>query len=123
MNRKGFGDLIVYQKARLLALEVFKISNGFPKEEKYSLTDQIRRSSRSIGANIAEAWPKRRYPKSFVSKLIDAQSESCETLHWIEIALECNYLVDSDVTLLYDIISEIQKMLSKMTQHPEKFCR
>jgi len=78
---QGYKDLTVYQKAFKLAMEIFYISRDFPKEEKYSLTDQIRRSSRSVGANIAEAWPKRKYVKHFVSKLTDSQSEACETIH------------------------------------------
>ena len=78
---QGYKDLTVYQKASKLAMEIFYISRDFPKEEKYSLTDQIRRSSRSVGANIAEAWPKRKYVKHFVSKLTDSQSEACETIH------------------------------------------
>ena len=78
-NYRGFRDLIVYQKSYKLAMEIFEITKEFPKEEKYSLVDQIRRSSRSVPANIAEAWVKRKYPKSFVSKLLDSLSEESET--------------------------------------------
>jgi len=78
-NYRGFRDLIVYQKSYDLALEIFEITKTFPKEEKYSLVDQIRRSSRSVPANIAEAWVKRKYPKSFISKLLDSLAEEAET--------------------------------------------
>ena len=120
--RRGFRDLIVYQKSRALSFAIFNMTKGFPKEERYALTDQVRRSSRSIGANIAESWPKRKYIKSFTSKLIDAQSESCETFHWLEIALECNYINKSDFDPLAELITEVQKMLESMIQKPEKFC-
>src|SRR5690349_23107960 len=79
----SFRDLIIYQKARELSLTIFKLTKRFPKDEKYSLTDQIRRSSRSIGAQIAEAWAKRLYPKHFISKLTDADGEQLETQHWL----------------------------------------
>src|SRR5512136_3154362 len=91
-HAESFRDLLVYQKARELQREVFLISRAFPKDERFSLSDQIRRSSRSIGANIAEAWAKRRYEAHFVSKLTDADGEQYETQHWIETALECGYL-------------------------------
>jgi len=79
MEYRGFRDLKVYQPSYQLALEIFEITKGFPKEEMYSLTDQIRRSSRSVPSNIAEAWRKRKYPKSFISKLIDSLAEESET--------------------------------------------
>lgn len=88
---KSFKDLEVYKLSRQLAKEIFEVSKKFPKEEMYSLTDQVRRSSRSIGAQIAEAWAKRRYEKHFVSKLTDADGEQQETQHWIETALDCSY--------------------------------
>ena len=91
MKHNGYKDLIVYKKAFNLAMDVFDATKSFPIEEKYSLTDQVRRSSRSVGAQITESWPKRRYIKSFVSKIIDAQSEACETLHWLDIALKSKY--------------------------------
>ena len=80
----SFRDLIVYRKSRELSLEIFKLTKRFPKEETYSLTDQVRRSSRSIGAQIAEAWAKRQYPKHFLSKLTDSDGDQQETQHWIE---------------------------------------
>lgn len=91
-HAESFRDLIVYQKSRQLQREILKLTRSFPKEEMYSLTDQIRRSSRSIGANITEAWAKRRYEKHLVSKLTDSDGEQMETQHWIETALECEYI-------------------------------
>ena len=85
-------ELKVYQKSFEVAMEIYKISFQFPSEEKYSLTDQIRRSSRSVSANISEAWGKRRYPKSFVSKLTDAEGEARETQTWLEFSYQCNYI-------------------------------
>ena len=87
-----FRELNVYKEARKLSLNIFNISKSFPKAETYSLTDQVRRSSRSIGANIAEVWAKRTYEKHFISKLTDADAEQQETQHWIETALDCEYI-------------------------------
>lgn len=127
MNEKrvysGYKDLIVYQKAFELAMRVFHITKKFPKEEMYSLTDQIRRSSRSIGSNIAESWPKRRYEKAFVSKLTDSQSEGCETIHWLDVSLESKYITDSEHQSLFNHTIEVQKMLESMIMQPEKFCK
>src|SRR5665811_966946 len=93
MSKVGsFKDLIVYQKAYKLAMEIFELSKGFPKEEKYSLTDQIRRSSRSVTACIAESWAKRRYEKSFVSKLTDSLGEEYETEVWLDYSKDCKYI-------------------------------
>src|SRR5262245_58917671 len=92
----SFRDLVVYAKARQLAQDVFRLSKYFPKEEAYSLTDQIRRSSRSIGAQIAEAWGKRRYSRHFISKLTDADAEQLETQHWVDVALSCEYIKASE---------------------------
>ena len=120
---RGYKDLIVYQKAFELSRRVFSITLKFPREELYSLTDQIRRSSRSIGANIAESWAKRRYVKSFTAKLVDSQAEAFETLHWLDISLDIQYLEAA----IYDELShsclEIQKMLESMISHPLKFCK
>ena len=91
-HAESFRDLIVYQKSRQLQREILKLTKSFPREEMFSLTDQIRRSSRSIGANIAEAWAKRRYEKHFISKLTDSDGEQMETQHWIETALESEYI-------------------------------
>src|SRR2546421_933112 len=89
---RSFTDLVVYHKARLLTREVFKITKRFPKEEAYSLTDQWRRAARSIGAQISEAWAKRRYPRHFLSKLTDADGEQMETQHWIIVAFDDGYI-------------------------------
>ena len=88
----SFRDLIVYQKSTQVPREIFKITKSFPRQETYSLTDQIRRSSRSLGANISESWAKRRYEKHFISKLTDADGEQMETQHWIETAFDCEYI-------------------------------
>jgi four helix bundle protein len=91
-HAESYKELSVYGKARALSLEIFHLTKSFPKVEIYSLTDQVRRSSRSIGAQIAEAWAKRRYEKHFISKLTDADGEQQETQHWIETATDCGYL-------------------------------
>ncbi|MHC1776964.1 MAG: four helix bundle protein [Lentimicrobium sp.] len=118
----GFKDLIVYKKAFELSVKIFFLTKSFPKEEMYSLTDQIRRSSRSIGSNIAESWPKRRYVRSFVAKLIDAQSEACETTHWLDESLTLHYINDTEHKELSELNLEIQRMLESMINTPEKFC-
>jgi four helix bundle protein len=91
-NIRNHRELKVWQEAMDAAMDIYKITKSFPEDEKYSLVDQIRRSSRSVAANIAEAWRKRRYEAAFRSKLNDSESEACETQTWIEIALRCNYL-------------------------------
>ena len=87
-----FQDLLAYKRSFTLAMKIFHISKSFPTEEKYSLTDQMRRSSRSVSANIAEAYRKRRFPKHFISKLTDSDAENSETQTWLEFALKCEYL-------------------------------
>jgi len=119
----SFRDLIVYQKAYKLAMEIFEITQSFPKEEKYSLTDQIRRSSRSITSNIAEAWSKRIYPKSFVSKLSDSLGEEYETEGWLDYSLDCKYIDKDQHTKLLIGYDEVRKMLISMINNPEKFCK
>jgi four helix bundle protein len=118
----GFRELLVYQKARELASIIFKLTASFPKEEMYSLTDQIRRSSRSIGANIAEAWAKRRYEKHFISKLTDADGEQQETQHWIETAMDCGYWKSEDALKLRQKCEELGRLLGGMTAKSEMFC-
>lgn len=118
---KGFRDLIVYQKARVVAKRVFELTKAFPKEETYSLTDQVRRSSRSIGTQIAEAWAKRRYPNHFVSKLTDADGEQNETGHWIETASDCGYLSDAQVREINQALQEVGRMLQSMIDRAEDF--
>ncbi|MDA3904522.1 MAG: four helix bundle protein [Bacteroidales bacterium] len=123
MQINSFRDLIVYQKAYQASMQIFEVTQTFPKEEKYSLTDQIRRSSRSITSNIAESWAKRIYPKSFISKLSDSLGEEYETENWLDYARDCNYITietHSKLMLSYD---EIRKMLISMINKPEKFCK
>jgi|SRR3972149_2106277 len=112
-------DLDVYRKAFDTAMEVFAASKSFPREEAYSLTDQIRRSSRSVGANLAEAWRKRRYEAAFVAKLSDAESEAAETQVWLEFAVKCSYLDRDRATPLYQLYDEILRMLVAMINTPQ----
>jgi four helix bundle protein len=112
--------LDIYRNAMTAAMRVFELSRTFPTGERYSLTDQIRRSSRSVCANVAEAWRKRRYAAAFISKLSDAEAEAAETQVWAEIALRCGYLNKqflAEMDLAYD---HILAQLSLMAQHPEK---
>src|ERR1039457_177212 len=108
---RSFKDLRVYQKAREVSRAVFRLSKAFPKEEMYSLTDQTRRAARSVGAQIAEAWGKRRYEKHFVSKLTDADAEQMETQHWVGEALDCGYLLPADAAQLNSGLEAIGRML------------
>src|SRR5689334_21111396 len=94
-------DLEVYKKAFAIAMKVFAVTKDFPREERYSLTDQIRRSSRSVGANLAEAWRKRRYEASFAHKLSDSEAEVAETQTWLQFAVECGYLSRLEGRRLY----------------------
>ena len=118
----SFRDLIVYKKARELSHTIFKLTKRFPKEEAYSLTDQIRRSSRSVGAQIAEAWAKRRYEKHFVSKLTDSDGEQQETQHWIKTALDCEYISQEEAESLLEKCAEIGRPLGGMIAKAEQFC-
>ena len=117
-----FQDLIAYQKARVLWREIFEITKSFPREESYSLTDQIRRSSRSVGAQIAEAWGKRRYQKHFLSKLTDADSEELETQHWIGIALDSGYITKEKAQELLAQAEEVGRLLGGMMRKSAMFC-
>src|ERR671923_1361232 len=112
-------DLEVYRKAFDAAMQIFELSKAFPREEIYSLTDQVRRSSRSVCANIAEAWRKRRYEKAFVSKLSDAESEAAETQVWLEFAVKCAYLPREEAKNLYRTYDEILRMLFTMSNYAE----
>ncbi len=118
----SFKELIVYQKAYKLAMEIFMISKDFPKEEKFSLTDQIRRSSRSITSNLAEAWAKKRYPKSFVSKLTDSLGEEYETEVWLDYSRDCEYVRIEIYDRILKEYDEVRKMLISMINNPEKWC-
>jgi len=120
---KSFRDLEVYKLSRQLSKEIFELSKKFPKEEMYSLTDQIRRSSRSVGAQIAEAWAKRNYEKHFISKLTDADGEQLETQHWIETSLDCSYISSNIANEFLERYFFIGKMLNSMMDKSEKFCK
>lgn len=116
-----FKDLLAYQKSFELAMAIFEISKSFPKEEKYSLTDQIRRSSRSVPANIAESYRKRKYVKHFISKLTDSDAENSETSVWLDFAFECNYISYETLLELNSKSIEVGKILNFMMQNPSKF--
>lgn len=114
-------DLDVYRAAFDAANAVFEQSKRFPKEETYSLTDQIRRSSRSVTANLAEAWRRRRYEAAFVNKLNECEAEAAETQVWIEHAVSCGYLSRTEAAPVYRAYESILKMLVAMSRHPEKW--
>jgi four helix bundle protein len=118
---KHFKELEVYKRQRELSREVFSLSKNFPADEKFSLTDQLRRASRSIGAQIAEAWAKRLYPKHFVSKLTDADGEQMETQHWLMEAVDCKYMDHADAQRLLGLCEEIGRMLGSMVRKAESF--
>lgn len=119
---ESFGDLEVYKLAFALQLDIYKASRAWPREETYALTDQIRRSSRSVGACIAEAWGKRRYEAHFYSKLSDADSELNETLHWLRTAFTCQYIALEECEPFADRIKSIGKMLNRMMANASSFC-
>lgn len=121
-HAESFRDLVVYQKARSVSRRFFALSKSFPMEERFSLTDQGRRSSRSIGAQIAEAWAKRAYEKHFISKLSDADGEQQETQHWVDTALDCGYLTLQTRDELIDELERIGRMLQSMTDKADLFC-
>ena len=118
---ESFEDLDVYQLALELQQEIFELTKTFPAEERYSLTDQIRRSSRSVGANITEAWAKRRYPAHFVSKLSDSDGEQNETRHWLKSAFLCKYISESDFNAMIDKCRAVGRKLGNMMQHSDKW--
>jgi four helix bundle protein len=117
----GFKDLRVFQLAYRLAMRIFHESKRFPPEEKYSLTDQIRRSSRSVTGNIAEGYRKRQYPNAFASKLADADGEAAETQVWLDYAKDCGYWPQELAQELTAGYEEVGRMLGGMIAHPEKF--
>ena len=118
---ESYKDLQVYQNAMEAAMEIFRLSKSFPPEEKYSLVDQMRRSSRSVCANIAEAWRKRRYKAAFIAKLSDAESEACETQVWIEFAKRCNYTSAEIMEKLDDVYNYIIAQLVKIIDEVDKW--
>ena len=116
-----FRELLAYQKGFRLAMDIFNVSKSFPPDEKYSLTDQIRRSSRSVCANIAEAYRKRRYANHFISKLTDSDAENSETNVWLEFAYNCEYISEETYTYLTEKNIEIGKLINYMINNPDKF--
>jgi four helix bundle protein len=121
MKIRQHTDLEVYKKAFDAAMLIFELSKAFPKEETYSLTDQPRRSSRSVCANLAEAWRKRRYKAAFIAKLSDAESEAAETQVWLEFAVKCGYLKPEQAVPLYQAYDEILRMLVAMINKPQSW--
>ncbi len=121
MKIRTHQDLDVYKLAFELAMEIFKLSKSFPKEETYSLTDQIRRSSRSVAANLAEAFRKRKYPKHFVSKLSDCEAEAAETQTWLEFSWQCEYIDMDTYKRLNEKYNHVLGKLVNMSLHPEKW--
>lgn len=115
-------DLEAYRAAYTLAMEIFRASKSWPVEERYSLTDQIRRSSRSVCANLAESWAKRKYLAHFISKLTDADAENLETQTWLHFARDCSYLQDRDLADLLRASEEVGRLLGGMLAKPESFC-
>ena len=116
-----FQDLLAYQKSFSLAMKIFEITKSFPKEEMYSLTDQIRRSLKSVPANILEAYRKRVYPKHFHCKLTDSDAENSETQVWMEFSLKCNYISESIYNELLNESNEVGKLINFMLLNPQKF--
>jgi four helix bundle protein len=117
----NYKDLAVYQKAFNLALAIFKLSEEFDRSEKYSLTDQIRRSSRSVCANLVEAYRKRQYESHFKSKISDSDSENSETQVWLDFALAFKYIDETKYEELFSLSEEIGRLLNHMMQNPEKY--
>lgn len=118
-----YRELDVYQLAFESAMRIFEMTRAFPREERYSLTDQIRRSSRAVCSNIAEAWRKRRYPAHFVSKLSDSDAEAAETSTWLDFALRCKYIGRDVHAELSDHYDHICAKLTKMMKNPDQWCR
>ncbi|MFZ4671562.1 MAG: four helix bundle protein [Flavobacterium sp.] len=116
-----FQDLLAYKKGFEVAMEIFELTKSFPKEETYSLTDQVRRSSRSVTITIAEAYRKREYPKYFHSKLTDADAENSETQGWLEYSLACNYITIEMYQHIVEKSKEVGRLINYMILNPEKF--
>ncbi|TSA25922.1 four helix bundle protein [bacterium] len=121
MKIRTHKDLVVYQLAFDAAMEIFEITKLFPKEERYSLVDQMRRSSRSVAANIAEAFRKRKYPKAFISKLSDSESEAAETQVWLEFTLKCRYIDEITFDDLFNNYDHIIGKLVNMSREPQNW--
>lgn len=121
MKKAGYKELRVYNLAYELSLRIHNLTKNFPVEERYSLTDQVRRSSRSVCANIGEGYRKRMYPKHFAKKLIDSNGEATETQIWLDYAKDLGYLSVKDYESLYEQYESVGNMLAVMIAHPEKF--
>ncbi len=121
MKIRSHRELDTYRKAFELSMSIFQLTKSFPNEEKYSLTDQIRRSSRSVCANLAEAFRKRKYPKSFIAKLADSEGEAAETQVWLEYALHCEYINKEQFESLYNECEQVIGKLVNMSLQPEKW--
>jgi len=122
MKIDSWRDLEVYQNVLTLQQSIFELSKSWPKSETYSLIDQIRRSSRSVGANITEAWAKRRYPAHFLSKLTDSDGELQETLHWLFSAEACGYMTPENMEELQIHVATIGRQLGSMINKHKSFC-
>jgi four helix bundle protein len=120
---KSFRDLEVYVMAREEAKKIFVVSKSFPKEERFSLTDQIRRSSRAVNAMIAEAWARRRYRAAFINKIDEAMGEAMETQAWLDHAVDCEYLDRNQHRALDEVWQKVGAMLNRMIQRADDFCR
>jgi four helix bundle protein len=120
---RSFRDLEVYGMAREQAKQIFIVSKSFPKEERFSLTDQMRRSSRAVNAMIAEAWARRRYPAAFINKIDEAMGEAMETQAWLDHALDCGYLDRNQHRALDEMWQKVGAMLNRMIQRADDFCR
>ncbi|MBP6696940.1 MAG: four helix bundle protein [Flavobacteriales bacterium] len=117
----GFKDMTLYKKAFEMANLVFHLSKRFPKEETYSLTDQIRRSSRSVTAQFAEGYRKKRYPLHFVAKMTDCDGENAETQVWLDHAVACGYVTKMDVAPILEVSEDVGRMLGDMIENPSKY--
>lgn len=120
-ERSGFRNLIVYRKAFCLAMDIFNFSKNFPNDELYSLTSQIRRSSRSVCSNIGEGYRKRLYEAHFISKMSDADMENSETQVWLDFAFECGYITEEIYNNYQNRTQEVGRLLNSMIQNPSKF--
>ena len=123
MSTKNFKETTLYKKAFIQAMEIFEVTKSFPKEEKYSLIDQVRRSSRSVCANLAEAYRKRQYPAHFVSKFSDCDAENSETGVWIDFALASKYIDDNSHKTLIESNEEVGRLIAHAIKNPEKYLK
>lgn len=118
---KGYRSLIAYQKSFAMGTAIFHLTKQFPKDEQFELTSQIRRSSRSVGANLVEGYRKRKYPKMFLNKLNTSDGECSETIYWLEVALACEYISQTEFEKYESILDEVGALLGSMIKSPEKF--